>query len=249
LQTALISDVHGNLLALETVCNELDREGIDQAVYLGDLVQGGPQPVECLELVEERGWHAVLGNADAFVLDPAAEEGSAEPVTEQQLEQRAWTRSRLSDAHAATIAAWRLSLEVDLGHGRRLLAFHATPGSYHPVLLPTAPPDEFAATLGPVETDLAAGGHTHTQFVRRIGAATFVNPGSTGFGFDFERAEHGVTLEAWASYAVVTTARTGWSIDLRRTDFEPLPVAEALRSCGMPHADERARRWERAARR
>jgi predicted phosphodiesterase len=245
LRTALISDVHGNALALQTVCNELEREGIDRAVYLGDLVQGGPQPVECLELIENRGWPAVLGNADAFVLDPAAEEGSAEPVTEQQLEQRAWTRSRLSDAHAATIASWPLSVEVDLGHGRRLLAFHATPGSYHPLLLPTASAEEFAATLGPMDADLAAGGHTHTQFVRRLGSATFVNPGSTGFGFDFEQAEHGVALDAWASYAVVTTSPAGWAIDLRRTDFDPLPVASALRSCGMPHAEDRARRWER----
>ncbi len=246
MRTALISDVHGNALALRTVCDELDREGIDRAVYLGDLAQGGPQPVECLELVGDRGWPCVLGNADAFVLDPAAEEGSGHPVTEQQLAQRTWSRSMLTDAHAATIAGWPLSLEVDLENGHRLLAFHAVPGSYHPMLLPTDGDDEFRARLGPVDTALAAGGHTHLQFVRRIGAATFVNPGSTGFGYDREQPEEGFALDAWASYAVVTTSPSGLRIELRRAAFDPFPVAAALRSCGMPHAEERIRMWERA---
>jgi predicted phosphodiesterase len=248
MQTALVSDVHGNALALRTVCAELDREGIERAVYLGDLVQGGPQPAECLALVTARGWPAVLGNADAFVLDAAAEEGSGHPVGAEMLDQRAWSRSMLSDAEAATIAGWPLSVEVDLGHGRRLLAFHATPGSFHPMLLPGDPEDEFRTRLGPVDAGLAAGGHTHVQFVRRVGATTFVNPGSTGFGYDREQPEDGFTLDAWASYAVVTSSPEGLRIELRRTAFDPRPVAAALRSCGFPHAEERAQMWDRAIR-
>jgi predicted phosphodiesterase len=246
-RTALISDVHGNRLALEAVLAELDREGVEQVVCLGDALQGGPEPVGCLELLTARAVPTVLGNADAFALDPATAEGSSEPVTEKQLAARAWTRDRLSDEQAAVVAAWPLALDLDLGHRLRLLAFHATPRSYHPLLFPTATDDEFRATLGPVDAALAAGGHTHLQFVRRVGATTFVNPGSVGFGHDHAQPEDGFALDPWASYAVVTTGEGGLRLDLRRLAFDAREVAAALRSCGMPFADERAAAWERGA--
>lgn len=247
MRTALVSDVHGNLLALETVLAELDREGIDRVVCLGDALQGGPEPAGCFELLQARAVPTVLGNADAFALDPATAEGSSEPVTEKQLAARAWTRARLSDEQAEVVAAWPLSLETDLGHGARLLAFHAAPRSYHPLLFPTAAGDEFRTTLGPTDAALAAGGHTHLQFVRRLGGATFVNPGSVGFGYDHEQPEDGFALDPWASYAVVTTAEDGLRVELRRVAFDAREVAAALRACGMPFGDERAAAWERGA--
>lgn len=247
MQTALLSDVHGNAVAFRAVVDELAREGIDRAVCLGDMVQGGPQPVECLEILGARDWPVVLGNADDFVLDPRTAEAAGERVTPPQLEMRAWSRDQLSEEQAGTIAEWPPTVEVDLGHGRRLLAFHATPRSYAPLLFPTAPEEEFRELLGPVEADLASGGHTHIQFVRRAGRCVFVNPGSVGFGYDPHQAEADFGLDAWASYAVVTTGASGLRIDLRRVSFDALAVAQALRSCGMPHGADRALLWERGA--
>ena len=65
-------------------------------VCLGDLIQGGPDPGRCADLVQERGWPVVLGNADAFVLDEASAASGVEGVTERQLAQRAWTLEQLS---------------------------------------------------------------------------------------------------------------------------------------------------------
>jgi len=245
-RTALVSDVHGNATALRAVLDELDRDGIEHVVCLGDLLYGGPQPVECLELVLDRRWPVVLGNADAFVLDPATAEGSPEPVTPQQLDVRAWAHERLSREQLHVVASWPCSIEVDLGHGRRLLAFHATPGSYHPLLLPAMAESEFRAALGRVDADVCAGGHTHLQFVRRVGGSTFVNPGSVGFGYDHEQDEEGFTLDGWASYAVLTTSSSGLRVELRRVAFDPSTVASALRSVGYPHAEARAAMWDRA---
>jgi putative phosphoesterase len=244
---ALVSDAHGNAIALDAVVAELDREGIERVVCLGDMLQGGAQPAECLAQIRRRSWTIVLGNADAFVLDPRTGEGSAEEVTESQLAVRAWSRDRLSDAEAAAIEAWPLSARVELGHGRQLLAFHATPSSYEPLLLPSSSEEEFRGLLGPVDEDLAAGGHTHLQFVRRCGPTTFVNPGSVGLGYDHEQEAEGFTPDSWASYAVVTSSRTGLRIELRRVEFDADTVAEVVRSSGMPEGDASALMWERAA--
>ena len=96
MRVALVSDVHGNAVALETVLGELDRDSPDAVVCLGDLIQGGPDPGRCADLVQERGWPVVLGNADAFVLDEASAASGVEGVTERQLAQRAWTLEQLS---------------------------------------------------------------------------------------------------------------------------------------------------------
>jgi predicted phosphodiesterase len=246
-KTALLSDVHGNAVALRVVLDELEREGIDRGVCLGDMLQGGPQPSECLSLLRERAWPVVLGNADAFLLDPSTAEGSHEPVTRAQLAMRAWSRERLSDAEAAEVAAWPRTVELDLGHGARLLAFHATPASYEPLLFPTASDEEFRALLGPTDAQLAAGGHTHLQFVRRLGDTTFLNPGSVGFGYDHDQPDEGFALDPWASYAVVTTAPEGMRIELRRTAFDARAVAAAIREAGMAQGEGRAAMWDRGA--
>ena len=75
-RTAIVSDVHGNAVALRAVFAELDEDGIDRAVCLGDVIQGGPEPEVCVDLLADREWPVVLGNADAFVLDPSSAEGS-----------------------------------------------------------------------------------------------------------------------------------------------------------------------------
>lgn len=246
-RTALISDVHGNAVAFRAVLTDLDRDGVDRAVCLGDMIQGGPHPAECIELLLERGWPVVLGNADAFLLDPRTAEGSQEAVTESQLRARAWARGQLSDGQARVIAEWPLTSAVDLGHGRRLLAFHATPGSYEPLVWPTQEDEEFRALMGPVDADLLAAGHTHLQFVRRLGTTLFVNPGSVGLSYDHQQGEEGFAPDPWASYAVVTSAPGSLSIELRRKAFDAAEVAGAIRASGMPDPSERAAPWDRAA--
>jgi predicted phosphodiesterase len=64
LRIALFSDVHGNAVALRAFLEDLDRESVDHMVCLGDHAQGGAQPAECLELLQELGCPAVMGNSD-----------------------------------------------------------------------------------------------------------------------------------------------------------------------------------------
>src|SRR5712691_8334598 len=92
IRTALISDIHGNAIALEAVLADLERDPVDQVICLGDTVQGGCQPAEVVALLRRLGCPTVLGNADAFVVDESV--GAEEP-TERQLDVREWTRARL----------------------------------------------------------------------------------------------------------------------------------------------------------
>ena len=76
MRLGLISDIHGNLLALDAVLEELEREGVDEIVCLGDVAVG-PQPAEALARVRELGCPVVMGNWDAAFIS-----GMPEPKDE-----------------------------------------------------------------------------------------------------------------------------------------------------------------------
>jgi putative phosphoesterase len=185
---ALVSDIHGNDRAFAAVVAELDRLGIDDAVCLGDAVQGGDEPREVLDRLAGLGWPVVLGNADAFLLELPVD--SPEPLTDAQLAKREWTLEQLESHHLKQIRSFPRTHELG-----RLLAFHGSPRSYDDVLLPETEDDAAWHVAG---FDVLAGGHTHRQWTRTIDRATYVNPGA-------------VTSQP-PEYAIVT----GRSVEFRR---------------------------------
>src|SRR4051812_45475183 len=99
--------------AFQAVLDELVRLGIDDAVVLGDVAQGGDEPAEVLDRLAELGWPVILGNADQFLLD------GLEDATDEQQARREWSPAQLDDRHRAQIASFHPTYELD-----GLLAFH-----------------------------------------------------------------------------------------------------------------------------
>jgi predicted phosphodiesterase len=233
-RTALISDIHGNAYALDAVLAELDA---DQVVCLGDAVQGGPQPVEVLDRLRELGCPVVLGNADAFLLDP---EAGAEPATEDLLAAREWTLAQLSPAHLEQLHSFQPRIEVDLHDGRTLLAFHGSPDDYNQILWPWSPTAEFTTAINGHAAHVYSGGHVHQQFVRRLGNALFVNPGSVGLSWDGDRfGEPDLKIDHFAGYALLDER----SVAFRRVPFDPARLRGLYLERGLPRAEESARQW------
>jgi predicted phosphodiesterase len=208
---ALVSDIHGNDLALATVVAELERLGVEQVFCLGDVAQGGSQPAEVLDRLARLGWPVILGNADAFLLE--VDPSSPEPVTEEQLEQRARTLEQLSAAQLEQIRAFLPTLDVEVD-GVTLRAFHGSPRSYDDVVLPETPDAVAERLLGGSGVDLLAGGHTHLQWTRYVDGALYVNPGSVGLAYDRFDSDP-VPIEV-AEYALVT----GGSVEFRRVPWQ-----------------------------
>jgi predicted phosphodiesterase len=235
-RTAVFSDVHGNIVALEALLEDLERRPVDQLVCLGDALQGGPQPREVAERLDGLGCPVVLGNADAFVLtlDPAAE-----PVTEEQLEIARWSQEQLGERGLELIRGYAPTVEVDLGGGRTLLAFHGSPASYNEILLPSTPEEQLRAALDGIEADVAAGGHVHMQWTRPIVHRTFLNPGSVGLAYDHEQWP-GVRFNPVAEYAVVDETL---ELEFRRVPYDAPDVVRAIQESGRPRGDDYLSGW------
>ena len=89
--TAVISDIHANLEALQVVLADIEQRGIKRIVCLGDIIGYGPNPRQCLDLVIEKCEWSLMGNHDFAVLyEPTAFNASAEAAS-------FWTRRRLED--------------------------------------------------------------------------------------------------------------------------------------------------------
>jgi len=162
-KVAALYDVHGNLPALEAVLDELEREGVDEVVFGGDLTWG-PLPHETLALARSVARaRFVRGNCDR--------------------EPSEWERSCLSREEIAFLQGLPESVEL-----AGVLYCHATPGSDEEVVTPATPDERLGEILAGVRQHTVVAGHTHMQQDRRVGRVRFVNAGSVGLPYEGEVA-------------------------------------------------------------
>lgn len=242
MRIALVSDIHGNAFAFDVVIAELRRDAPDRAVCLGDAIQGGAQPAETVARLRDLGWPVVMGNADAWLL--SGEETGAEQIDKVRLAKmhaiRGWSLAQLSEADRGYIASFAPTVDVSLGDGRSLLCFHGSPASYDDIILPTTAEPAFAAMLSPYVPSLLAGGHTHMQQYRRIGATAsfYINPGSAGFAYSHNQPGNAFRADACAEYALLTAENGRVALEFRRVPYSAAAVRDIYRLSGRPYADE-----------
>lgn len=242
MRVALISDIHGNLAPLEAVLPDIEREGVEHAVCLGDVAATGPQPRETIERMMNLDIPMVMGNADEDMLRPLRSVSIAKTSEDARRvsDIDRWCAGRLSERHLEYIRAFRKTVEVFLEGGRSLLCFHGSPRSNTDVILATTSERELAGMLfGNNAADIMAGGHTHSQMARRHGSATLINPGSVGLPVDGEEAHN----PPWAEYAIISSSGESSSIEMRRVPVDVERVRNAALASGMPHAEWWASDW------
>ncbi|PWV65929.1 metallophosphoesterase family protein [Plasticicumulans acidivorans] len=237
LRLALVSDIHGNLPALEAVAADIHHRGVDQIVNLGDSVSGPLLPRETAQWLMAAGWPSLAGNHERQLLTQApAQMGASDAFAHAALgaAEFAWLR-----AQPATL---RLSDEVLLCHG--------TPASDLIYCLETidagrlrlADRQTIAERLGAERSALVACGHSHTPRSVRCGGQLIVNPGSVGLpAFDADRPEFHVaeTGSADARYALVERRADGqWSAQLIAVPYDTRVVVQLAVAAGR---DEWAR--------
>jgi putative phosphoesterase len=231
MRIALVSDQHRNDVAFRAVMADLEGVGVDQIVCLGDVAQGGPQPVQVLHRLSSLGCETIIGNADAFVLGADV----LEQPTPEQLEVRDWTRAQLDEGRVEQIRSFRPTVTVEAA-GCSVLCFHGSSRSYDDVLLPEG--EESDVERWRAQADVLAGGHTHRQWTRTIGDALFVNPGSVGLVYDHYRMDDEQPFRPLAEYAIVYADESGPAVDFRRVPYSLDELREAVLESGRPHASE-----------
>lgn len=236
MRIALISDIHGNAFALDTVLSDVQAQGVDQIVCLGDAIQGGAQPAATVRRLRELGCPIVMGNADAWLL--TGQETGNEGVTAAQEAARQWSLAQLNDDERAFIAAFAPTVRIPLTERDTLLCFHGSPTSFDDIILPTTPYETVRQYMDGHDAAWFAGGHTHLQQVRRVGTGFFCNPGSVGVACNNEQAAEQTHLDPWAEYAIVTATASSVSVEFRRIALAMAPFFAILRQSGHPGTEK-----------
>lgn len=242
MRIAVLSDVHGNCLALDTVLTDISRSDVDQIVCNGDMIQSGPQPAETVQRLREMKCPIVLGNSDAWLLTGI--ETDAEYIPEERRKKldvvRAWSLSQLNDEDLAFINSFQSTITLPLGRGRNLLAFHGSPTSFDQFILPSTPEDEFQSMLKPCAENILTGGHMHLPFVRRLSNSPnfFFNPGSVGVAFNHTQSDDKGLLDPWAEYALLTVEDLQVSLEFRRLPLDLKKLGQIYGHSTRPFAEE-----------
>lgn len=219
---ALISDVHGNLPALEAVLKKIDAYKPDQLICLGDLVGYGPFPSECIDILKDRNIPTVMGNHDAGVSGRLTIKHFRNPNRKLiQQTQKLLTNEQLD---------WLRELPVTLKENNKWLAVHATPvdplkwGYVDSAI-------KARKILTTIDTQLCFVGHTHIPFVvsSQIGIHGFIrdhkyliNPGSVGQSRDEDFR---------ASFCLIDTEK--WEIKMERVAYNIENVLTGLTDLGF----------------
>jgi len=186
MRIAIISDVHGNLTALDAVLSDLHQQKPDAIFHGGDLPYGGSNPAEVIDCIVQEGWEGVLGNTDEMLWDSSARpalETSApklKPLFKVLFEMCGpATRKMIGEPRLA----WLRQLPMELRHGN-LMLMHASPGNLWRAPMDMAEDAELETTYGKLNAEIVVYCHIHRPFIRQVGPMTVCNTGSVGAPYD-----------------------------------------------------------------
>lgn len=228
---AVLSDVHGNLVALEATLAAIRAERPDAILVAGDLALNGPDPagaVEALRALEGDGARLVSGNTDVAVAD--FDFGAAFPWYQDGVPDAVriaaeWAHEQLSDEQLDWLRGLPTERRLRAADDTLVLLVHASPGSQTRGFDQTLDPNVIFERAAETDARVICVGHTHVPEVRDLGWKVIVNDGSAGYVFDGDPT---------ASWALVTIEDGSVSADIRRAEFDVLAVADAISARGLP---------------
>lgn len=212
MKIAVISDIHGNVFALERVMKEIHQRAIDWCIFCGDLCGYYYLQNEAIDFIRNRkNTICVMGNHDKLFLDSLKDEKILDDYSARYGGSLRYLKGNISCANLEFLRGLPLSYEDKAWN---LAVFHGSPWDrLNEYIYPTDPVDRFK-DFG---RRFVLLGHTHYPMHQRIGDVQIVNPGSVGQ----PRDDHD------ASYAIVDLARG--SVEFRRVEYDVRALTDDLK--------------------
>lgn len=240
MRVAVISDIHGNLVALKAALLDIRSRKIDHVICLGDVAATGPQPTEAIELLQRISCPCVMGNTDEALVANSPREIRVRLKAVTREEERRnlealylWTRKRLTTTHKQYLSTLKRMIKINLRLGETLLCYHGSPVSNNDMILPETSNEKLMDMFEGRKERVFAGGHTHKQMLRPFLSSLVVNPGSIGLA-QRELSTRRVHHCAVAEYALVSSSGETMSVEFVTTPYSLPDLRQAVRKSGMP---------------
>lgn len=237
MRIGVLSDIHGNLIALEAVLADLAAVQPEQLVCLGDVAALGPQPRESIERVRSLGCPVVMGNTDEWLVQPTADDPPADERERILRDLATWGVEQLESADVAFLRSFRPTVEIALDEAVTLLCYHGSPRSNTDRIVPTTPNDELDQMTAGTTAPVLIGGHTHEAMLRRYRGRVILNPGSISLPSHHLPVTAGRGRTRFAEYGVIEWSNGRLIVDWRTVPYDLSDVEAAARDNAMPHLD------------
>jgi putative phosphoesterase len=227
-RAAIITDLHGNLPALEAALARIEHLGIDDVYCGGDLVGYGPRPNEVCALIEERSMPTVYGNYDYAIARDLDDCGCFYPTSkDREIGQGsvAWTLEHTDERSKRLMHDLPFDLRFELA-GKRARLVHGSPRKVNEYLLEDRAASTFERISQLADCDILLFGHTHKPWVREYGGVLFVNCGSVGKPKDGDPR---------GSFALLEERGGEVDISIERVTYDAASVAADIRDVGLPN--------------
>jgi len=240
MRLALISDIHANHVALETVLAHVDANKPDALICLGDVATIGPQPNRVLDTLRSLGCVCLRGNHDDVLLQP--EMADALNIARPLFPSLSWTMSKIGAKDLEFLESFPGTYCLSLDDNVELLCFHGSPRNNTDQILATTMAADLDEMISPSSAQILAGGHTHIQMLRQHHGRLVINTGSVGHGFlqvpvDGDEP----SLLPWAEYATVEYQNGAVAVTLHRLPYNMDALLDAVKASDMPEDVQRHR--------
>ncbi len=235
MKVAILADIHGNLSALETVLEHIDSWQPDRVVIAGDIVNRGPRPRECLEIVQKRqkdaGWLLVRGNHEDYVLTQANPNITRSGPEIEIAQNSIWTLQKLNRL-LSDLEKMPFQVAFSEPEGQEFRVVHASMRGNREGIYSDTPKATLRHLIEPPPSVLCVG-HTHRPLVRTIDNTLVVNVGSVGLPFDGDIR---------SAYAQLTWHNERWQVRIIRLNYDRVRAEQDYFSTGfIPDAGDLAK--------
>lgn len=215
MRLAVLSDIHGNLPALEAIIDDMQAFEPDHVIVAGDTINWGAFSAQTAEHVLTQSWAVIRGNHEFYMLDydtPRA------PTYWKDWTLPPWLRETIPPHIKHGIAALPDTLELFYENVPPIRVVHASPGTHWQGIYNETSDDDALAMLTNTQQKTVIIGHTHLQMDRYVGDYHIINPGSAGTPLD--------GLPGEAMYALLDSDNDGWKATFRRVKYDLQPLID-----------------------
>ena len=222
---AVLSDIHGNLPALEAVIGDLAEHGFERLILAGDYI-GGPHPVESINLLLTYDPIMISGNSDSNLLRLRNGKAPLEWYESLQFSLLRWANQNIDDRTLEILQSLPEQLSISLSGSDAIRVVHGSPRNQAESIFPESDPETLEIAFSNIKEQVLICGHTHVPWLKEQNGRLALNPGAVCGPLNGQ---------ACAQYAILDRGKECWHVEHRSVSYDIALIRKAFIESGLLH--------------
>ncbi len=219
MKIAVISDIHGNIFALDEVLKNIEKQNVNYTICLGDLVGYGCNPNEVIERIKSEKIPCIKGNYDASVVDKDYTFIRENEVNSFSLP---WAVKTVTDENIKFLKELPNSITLEFNN-KKIQFVHGSPRRINEYL--TEDYEKFNEVIDEFNHDVLVCAHTHIPYIKEINSKIIINDGSVG------KPKNGTPK---ATYLIINITKDNFSPEINSVSYDYKKIMDKMKNLDFP---------------